>query len=457
MQTAAPAGTATSREATLEVSGLSHDGRGVARRDGKTVFIAGALPGEQVRARVTRGKARFEEARLLELLRASPERRTPPCPHFGRCGGCTLQHLSPGAQLAAQQQQLASAFERIAGLRPAHWLEPVASESFGYRARARLAVAWDPATRRAALGFRRGASRAVEALDACPVLAPEASALIAPLGALIATLDAPGRVRELWLATGEPGLALGVACAPAPDAADRARLEAFAAAHGTVLHVGRLPGDGGAPHWSEGGPALRYAAAAGGPVLEFQPWDFTQANRSVNRALIARVLEELAPGPGDRVLDLFCGLGNFTLPLAGRATRVTGVEGDAALLERARHNARANGLDNAEFVAADLAVAPAGAAWARGRYDLVLLDPPRSGAAALLPALAKLGARRIAYVSCDAATLARDAGMLCARGAWSLHRAGVFAMFPQTAHFESLAIFEARPQRPRLSGSGRER
>jgi len=444
MKPPAPAKTRTQREDTLEVAGLSHDGRGVARRDGKTVFVAGALPGEQVRCRVTHGKTRFDEARLLEVLRASPERRTPHCPHFGHCGGCTLQHLSSAAQLAAHQQQLASALERIARLQPGAWLAPVASEPYGYRARARLAVAWDPGARRVALGFRRGASRVVEPLGACPVLAPAASALIAPLAALIATLAAPGRVRELWLATGEPGLALGVACAPDLDAPDRGRLQALAAGHGAVLHFGRAATDGSATQWTEGGPPLRYATAPGGPALEFQPWHFTQANRAVNRALIEAVLSQLAPGASDRVLELFCGLGNFTLPLAAHAAAVTGVEGDAALLDWARRNARANGLGNTEFVAADLAVAPRGAAWARARYDLVLLDPPRSGAAALLPALARLGARRIAYVSCDAATLARDAAVLCARGAWSLTHAGVFDMFPQTAHFESLAIFAAR-------------
>jgi 23S rRNA (uracil1939-C5)-methyltransferase len=444
MKPPAPVRTAAPREVTLEVSGLSHDGRGVARRDGKTVFIAGALPGEQVRCRVTHAKARFDEARLLEVLHPSPERRAPHCPHFGHCGGCTLQHLSSAAQLAAHQQQLASALERIARLQPDQWLPPVPSEPFAYRARARLAVAWDAGARRVALGFRRGASRVVEPVTTCPVLAPAAGALIAPLAALIATLAAPGRVRELWLATGEPGLALGVACTSALDAPDRGRLEAFAAEHGAVLHLGRAAEDGSGPQWSEGGPPLRYATGPDGPVLEFQPWHFTQANRGVNRALIAAVLAQLAPAASDRVLDLFCGLGNFTLPLATRAAQLTGVEGDAALLDQARRNARANGLDNTEFLAADLAVAPAGAAWARARYDLVLLDPPRSGAAVLLPALARLGARRIAYVSCDAATLARDAAVLCARGAWSLTHAGVFDMFPQTSHFESLAVFAVR-------------
>jgi 23S rRNA (uracil1939-C5)-methyltransferase len=332
----------------LEVSGLSHDGRGVARRDGKTVFIAGALPGEQVRCRVTHARARFDEAQLIEVLRASPERRAPRCPHFGHCGGCTLQHLSGEAQLAAHQQQLAGALERIARLQPGHWLAPVASEPFAYRARARLAVAWDAGARRAALGFRRGASRVVEPLDSCPVLAPAAGALIAPLAALIATLAAPGHVREVWLATGEPGLALGVACAPALDATDRARLEAFAAAQGAVLHLGLIAALGEEPQWTEAGPPLRYATAPDGPVLEFQPWHFTQANRGVNRALIAAVLAQLAPGPDDHVLELFCGLGNFTLPLATRAARVTGVEGDAALLDWARRNARANGLANTD-------------------------------------------------------------------------------------------------------------
>ncbi len=268
--------TATADEGTLEVSGLSHDGRGVARRDGKTVFIAGALPGEQVRCRVTRASARFDEARLLEVLRPSPERRAPRCPHFGHCGGCTLQHLSPAAQLAAHGQQLAGALERIARLQPGEWLAPVASEPFAYRTRARLAVAWDARARRVALGFRRGASRAVEPVTACPVLVPQACALIAPLAGLIATLAAPGHVRELWLATGEPGLALGVACAPALDVADRLRLEAFAADRGIVLHFGRCrrAGRHAGVDRARTAAALRHRhgrAGAGVPALAFHP------------------------------------------------------------------------------------------------------------------------------------------------------------------------------------------
>ena len=424
----------------LDIDGWTHDGRGVGRVAGKAVFVGGALPGEQVRARIVRRHARFDEAETIELLRIASERTAPRCPHFGRCGGCALQHLEPDAQLAAHAERLAETLRRIGGLHPAHWRDPVASPAFGYRSRARLAVA--PARRgeAARLGFRRDASHAVEPLDECPILVPELARLIAPFGTLVGGLRAARELREILLAAGEPGVALAAAWSPAAAAADREALQDWGQREGVAIRHG-VAGTG-ATLWPDGAPALAYAAGADGPAIAFQPWHFTQANRAVNRALIGAVLEELAPAPGERVLDLFCGLGNFSLPLAARGARVTGLEGDPAMVELAGHNARRNGLDGCEFRCADLARDPRGAAWTREEHELVLLDPPRRGATELIPQLARTRARRIVYVSCDAATLARDAATLCAPGRWRIARAGVFDMFPQTTHFESLVVFE---------------
>jgi len=433
---------AAQRDRTLEVVGLSHDGRGVAREAGKAIFIAGALPGETVRCRVTHSRPRFDEARLLEVRLPSPDRRAAPCPHYGRCGGCALQHLAAPAQLAARERQLADALARIARLEPREWLAPVASAPWAYRSRARLAVQRERSTGRVSVGFRRGASRTLEPLAGCAVLVPELSTLIGPLAALLDTLHEPGRLREIWLASGEPGVAMGVACSAAPGAADRDALAGFCAGRGIVLHLGAAGHASASVAWSEDGPPLRYAPAEG-LELEFHPWHFTQANRVVNRAMVEALIALLAPRREDRVLDLFCGLGNFSLPLARTAAQLTGVEGDAALVAMAQRNAVSNGLANAHFVQADLAAATPSGAWTRGHFELVVLDPPRSGAAALLPLVLRLGARRIAYVACDAATFARDAAALCA-GGYALTHAGILDMFPQTAHFETLGIFAAR-------------
>jgi 23S rRNA (uracil1939-C5)-methyltransferase len=419
----------------VEVSGLSHDGRGVARLDGKTLFVAGALPGERVRARIAARHARFDEAQTLAVLQPSPERVAPPCPHYGSCGGCTLQHLDPAGQLAAHQRTLADVLARIARLAPARWLDPVPSPAWGYRARARLAPGRVTEGGAIRLGFRREDSRRVEPVAACAVLEPALQALLEPLAALMASLQAPRFLHELLLAAGDgPGAAIGFDCASPPGAADLARLGDFCERHAPGLAL-RLPGAA----WPAAAAPLAYAPCDG-LALGFAPWHFTQANRAVNRALVASALALLDPAPGDRVLDLFCGIGNFTLALARRAAEVCGVDAGAAELARARENAVANDIHNARFHAADLAGETASSGWARERWDLVLLDPPRAGAARLVPLLARLAPRRICYVACDPATLARDAAALAASG-YRLEAAGVLEMFPQTAHFESIALF----------------
>ncbi len=412
----------------------------MARVAGKTLFIDGALPGEEVRYRISKRRARYDEALTLEILHPSPQRVAPPCPHYGRCGGCNLQHLAPVAQLEVRQQHLGDALERIAGLRPRRWLDPVASEPWEYRARARLAIECGERGSAPTLGLRREGSRRVEALHSCPVLVAAASALLAPLAQLLGELEQPGWLQEAWLASGEPGLALALGCTRAtahPN--DVQRLHAFCAAHSVQLQIGIV--NDGRIRWPERLEALGYHTGCADIRLQFQPWQFTQANRTVNRALIALVGDLLQPQPADLLLDLFCGIGNFALPLAGRVAQVTGIEGDAASIECARHNAQLNGIANAEFLRADLAHDPGASAWARRRYQLIVLDPPRAGAAALVPTLLRLRPRRLCYISCDAATLARDARNLCADSKLELLAAGVLDMFPQTSHFESIALF----------------
>jgi 23S rRNA (uracil1939-C5)-methyltransferase len=425
--------------AELEILDLSHDGRGVARFDGKTVFVAGALPGERVRAQFIRHHSRHDEARTLELLRSSGARAAPPCPHYGRCGGCNLQHLDPAAQLEAHGHQLEQTLLRLGRLRPRRWLDPVGSAPWGYRSRARLAIVRDTASGAIHLGLREERSHRVEALADCAILEPVLARLLHPLAAALAALEAPSLPREAWLAAGDRGYAVALGCSAPLPPADRARLAALAAELHFALRLGTLDGKAGC-NWEPATPTLGYAPAEG-LRLAFEPWHFTQANPAVNRALVRSVLRELAPQPADRVLELYCGLGNFSLPLAREVAELTGIEGDAALVECARANALANGCANAEFLRADLGSAPREAPWSQRRWDLVLLDPPRSGAPALAGILARSGARRIAYVSCDAATLARDAARLAALGL-RLEAVGVFDMFPQTSHFESLALFQ---------------
>jgi 23S rRNA (uracil1939-C5)-methyltransferase len=291
------------------------------------------------------------------------------------------------------------------------------------------------------VGLRRGASARIEALDQCLVLDPRLSVLLAPLNDLLRNLRHADRLHELWLAAGETEVALAFSASPTPHPEDVDALQRFCAARGLDCQIATLKDRRSKPSWPESDPPLCYRILDRRLELRFQPWHFTQANRVVNEMLVHEVLQLLAPGPQDRVLDLFCGLGNFSLPLALHAAHVTGIEGDAAMVGLAQRNAAANGISNAEFVHADLAQDPAAHAWSRQRHELVLLDPPRTGAAALMPSLLRCGARRIAYVSCDVATLARDAAALCARGKYKLEAAGVLDMFPHTAHVEALAIF----------------
>jgi 23S rRNA (uracil1939-C5)-methyltransferase len=402
------------------------------------------VPGERVLVRRTRQRARHDEALLVEVLTPAASRTAPGCRHYGRCGGCALQHLEPAAQLTAKSRELASQLERIGKVRPLDALEPLTGPAYGYRRRARLGVRVLPKTGRAIVGFRERTSPHLADVRDCPVLAPPVGALCEALGELIGLLAIADRVPQIEVAVGERATVLVLRVLAPPPAADLARLRAFGAAHGVEFWL--QPGDAAsAAPIDPPGAVLDYRLPEFDLTLEFGPLDFVQVNAEVNRRMVGRAVGLLDPGPGDAVLDLYCGIGNFTLALARRAGRVLGVEGEAGLVGRARRNAERNGLGNTRFAVANLA-GPVGAEpWARERSDLVLLDPPRAGALELLPLIAASGARRVVYISCHPASLARDAGILVREHDFRLVAAGVMDMFPHTAHVESLAVFEPSP------------
>jgi 23S rRNA (uracil1939-C5)-methyltransferase len=428
-------------EESGEVAGLTHLGEGVIR-GGKTVFIAGALPGERVRYRRTRRHRQHDEGELLEVLTPAAARVAPRCPHFGVCGGCVLQHLDGAAQLAAKEGELRDSLERLARVAPRRWLAPLPGPLWGYRRRARLRVKYVHKKGRVLVGFNERAAPYVAELTRCEVLAAPVGELIAPLAELIGALSIREQLPQIEVAVADNATALVLRVLRAPSDEDRARLVAFAASHGVRLWL-QPAGPHSAHELGAAGPPLHYGLPAFGLTLEFAPTDFVQVNARVNAALVTRALELLEVDGASRVLDLFCGLGNFTLALARRAAHVTGVEGEPALIERARGNARRNAIANAEFHCADLTRTEAGAPWLRAGYTHVLLDPPRSGAAELLAPLARLAPGRLLYISCHPGSLARDLGVLVHEHGMTLEAAGVVDMFPHTAHLESLALLSA--------------
>ncbi len=430
-----------------EVIALNQQGAGVLR-DGKTVFVPGALPAERVSYQRRARHRQHDDGELLEVLRPAPERVAPRCPHFGACGGCALQHLEPAAQLAFKQRQVAEALRRIGRSEPARWLEPLRGPVWNYRRRARLGVKYVAKKGRLLVGFRERGGRHVADLTGCEVLAPPMDRLLTPLATLIGALSIRERVPQIEVAIADLTVLVMRVLAP-PSAADRELLAAFERERGCriVLQSGGL--DSVAALDGNAVPMLRYPLPEFGLDLEFQATDFVQINAEVNRRLIGLAIEQLGPLGGARVLDLFCGLGNFTLPLATRADSVTGVEGDAGLVERARRNARRHGLGSVDFHVANLMDdAVADASWARGAFTHVLLDPPRTGAREVLPLVARLAPRRVVYISCHPGSLARDVGLLVHEHGMRLLAAGVIDMFPHTTHIESVAVLEPGGRSP---------
>ncbi len=429
------------------ITDAGHDGRGVARVDGKTVFVSGALPGEQVLLKLRKRHRRFDEAEVIELITRSPHRVEPRCRHFGQCSGCSLQHLDAAAQIDSKQRVLAENFERIGKVAPQSWLPPLVGEPWGYRRKGRLSVRNVAKKGRVLVGFREEENpRFVADIQQCEVMHPALGPKVGLLAELLNGMDAASDIPQIEFAAGDDTMALVFRHMQPLSARDLAALTAFGQQHALAIYL--QPGGNSSVHplWPQQ-PRLAFRIASddvrfADVELEFQPLDFVQVNAGMNQRMLACALHLLDPQPGDRVLDLFCGLGNFTLPIARRVAEVVGVEGEHALVERAAQNALRNGIGNARFEVANLFEDQRTADWARQPWDKLLLDPPRAGADQLLAYLPHKATRRIVYVSCHPASLARDAGILVNQHGFTLQSAGVMDMFPHTAHVESIALFE---------------
>ncbi|MFP3873260.1 MAG: 23S rRNA (uracil(1939)-C(5))-methyltransferase RlmD [Thiohalophilus sp.] len=423
------------------IESMTHEGKGVARIAGKTVFIDDVLPGEKVEFVYTRSRRNYDEGRLHQVLEASPARVEPACAHFGLCGGCRLQHVSSDEQIRLKQQTLLEDLARIGHVEPEVVLPPLSGPVWGYRNKARLGVRYVDKKEKVLVGFRERGSHFLAQLQQCRILTPPLGDKLVELGELIARLSCYRRIPQIEVAADDEKIALVFRNLEPLTGADIALLSDYGKTTGFVIY-----------HQPEGPESitlvypqqatLRYSIPQFDVSLEFQPGDFIQVNSDINRRMISQALQLLEPQATDRILELFCGLGNFSLPLARRGGEVVSVEGEAGLIDRARANAALNGIDNVRFHVANLFEPTDHEPWLRGqRYDKILLDPPRSGAAEMVPYLAASGAQRIVYVSCNPATLARDAGELVNRYGYRLQQAGMMDMFPHTAHVESMALF----------------
>jgi 23S rRNA (uracil1939-C5)-methyltransferase len=441
--------------ATLTIESLDHEGRGVAHRDGKVIFVEGGLTGETVEAVTYRKKESFEQAQVQRVLAPSPFRVTPRCRWFGICGGCTHQHLDEAAQVAAKQRVLEDAFGHIAGLAPEQILPPIHGPTWGYRTKARLSVRHVPKKGGVLVGFHERKSSYVADMLGCEVLPPSVGALLPALRGLVAGLSIRDRLPQIEVAVGEAVTVLVLRMLEPPSEADETCLRTFAEQHGVQLWLQPKGPDTAAPFHPLDVPELSYRLPEFDLDMPFRPTEFTQVNHGVNRMLIRRACRLLEPAAGECIADFFCGLGNFTLPIARRGAEVLGIEGSSALIARAVENARHNGLaDRTRYQVMNLFEISAPVLAALGHFDKWLIDPPRDGAIELVKALPDGDGsadnpppRRIVYVSCNPATLARDAAVLVHQKGYVLKAAGVANMFPHTAHVESIALFE-RPAAP---------
>lgn len=426
-------------EFTAQIVDLAQDGRGLARMDGKVTFIADALPGETVQFKYVRKGRDVDEGQVVSVTQASPDRVQPQCAHFGLCGGCALQHLAPAKQIEFKQKQLLDAFERIGKVQATEIVPPITGAVWHYRRRARLGAKYVPKKGGSLVGFRERESSFLAMLESCQVLDARIGLKLKALAALMDTLSIRDQLPQIEVAAVDHvALVLRVLKEPSPE--DLQKLQQFAETEDFEIYL------------QPGGPktitplqpparVLDYSPDGSELRLRLEPTDFIQINGSVSQQIVRRTLEWLAPKAGERVLELFCGLGNFSAPLAKAGVELVAVEGEAGLVQRARDNAQRLGL-NIRFECADLFKPVADASWHQGKFDAVLLDPPRTGAREVLPLIASKQPQRIVYVSCHPGTLARDAGELVHQHGYRLVRAGVMDMFPHTAHVESMALFE---------------
>lgn len=429
---------------TLLIESLDQEGRGVAHRDGKTIFIEEALPGETVTFTPFRKKPAYELATLDGVVRASFSRVTPRCAYFGVCGGCSVQHLEPRTQVAAKQRLLEDTLWHIGKVRPALILPAICGPEWGYRQRARFAVRCLPKKGGALVGFHEKRSSHVADMASCEIVPPRISALLGPLRELIGSLSVRNRIPQVEVAAGDALEVLVLRILAPLSGADETSLRVFAERHQVHLYLQPGGPETAHPFHPQGGTEPSYRLPEYDVTIRFGPTEFTQINPAVNRVLVRRAVSLLAPLPGERIADTFCGVGNFALALARCGASVVGLEGSEQLVRRAADNARLNGLLGCtEFVVQDLFRVDADALRRLGHFDKLLIDPPREGAVELAKSLGEQDApQRIVYVSCNPATLARDAAVLVHVKGYRLAAAGVVNMFPHTSHVESIAVFD---------------
>lgn len=425
------------------IHGLSHDGRGIATIQNKTTFIAGALPGESVTYRIHQKKSTYMEGEAIEILTPSSDRTTPPCQHFGVCGGCSLQHMSVTMQTQLKEKTLLEQLKHFGKVTPVNVLPPLQSAGTGYRRKARLGVKFVIKKNKLLVGFREKSSRYLADLSRCEVLHPMVGERLETLAELVRSLDAYMDIPQIEVAIGDTTAALVFRHMKPLSESDLEKLSAFGKEYDFHIYLQPNPPAPVSklyPH--DGHERLTYTLPDYQLEFLFHPLDFTQINLDINRLMVKQAMDLLELDQNDAVLDLFCGIGNFTLPIARRAREVIGIEGAEEMTQRAAINASHNDLHNTQFFAANLMSPPAGAPWLNRHYDKILLDPPRAGALEILPFLSKLQARRIVYVSCNPATLARDAGELVNQYGYQLQKVGIMNMFPHTSHIEAMAVFD---------------
>ncbi len=439
---------------TLNIHALSHEGRGIAyygdlpehnsAKAGKKVFVQLALKGEQVIAKVEGSYSKYEEAEVLEIVHSAPERTSAPCPHFGVCGGCSLQHMQVSAQVAHKQSVLAEQLSHFGGIAPLSWLPPLLNPLAAYRRKARLGVRYVHKKEKLLLGFRERKSGYLAELASCKVLDAQIGERLQSMAAMLERLQAREHIPQLEVAVGDDNVAIIIRHLVALTDTDVAIMRDYFAPLGWQWYL--QPDGYGSVHRMDDPTApmrLHYHLPDFGLKFAFSPLDFTQVNPAINAAMVRLACDLLELKPGERVLDLFCGLGNFSLPLAtcvGPTGSVVAVEGSSDMVARGSENATLNQLHNVQFYAQDLNLDFSGQSWAAQKFDALLIDPPRSGAETVMRYLAKFGAARLVYVSCNPATLARDAGILAEQG-YVLTQAGVMDMFTHTSHVESIALF----------------
>jgi 23S rRNA (uracil1939-C5)-methyltransferase len=427
----------------LDIESLDQEGRGIARREGKAIFVEGALPGERVAAAVYRRKPSFEVATTQRVLKSSSSRVVPRCRYFGICGGCALQHLDEVTQLSVKQRVLEDALWHIGKVRAGQMLSPVRGPAWGYRHRARFTVRHVAKKGGTLVGFHEKRSSYVADMQSCEVMPERISWLLPTLRELIGGLSIHRRVPQVEVALGEGADVLVFRVLEPLSAGDEDRLRAFAVRHSVYVYLQPGGPDTAHPFHPPAGADLHYALPEFDVRIYFRPTDFTQVNHAVNAVLVRRAMQLLEPQAGDRIADMFSGLGNFALPIARSGAHVVGFEGSKSLVARAQENAERNGLgERVRFEALNLFEVDAQRLGAFGQFDRMLIDPPRDGAIELVKALDETSPRRIVYVSCNPATLARDAAVLVHAKGFALKAAGVINMFPHTAHVESIARFD---------------